>query len=205
MTSKIFSVATFIVVSWLAVTVISTSNRVDALESTLLNGLTANASALDSRISSMEARQSVNHSNIVTQLEAIASAPAQTPAETSEQPTETSEQPTENSELQAETARLQQELAAQTKLAELKTAYRSVIESELEKKSNPQEAAEKLLSTKGPIWKASTQHASVKTNLQALMTPIDVLASKWKSGDTNGTVQPVFKVLKQTLATLDAE
>lgn len=198
MTSKIFSVATFIVVSWLAVTVISTSNRVNALEGTLLNGLTANASALDSRISSMEARQSANHSKIVTQLEAIASTPVQIPAESSEQPSH-------NSELQAETARLQQELAAHSKLAELKIAYQSVIESELEKKSNPQEAAEKLLSTKGPIWKASTQHASVKTNLQALMIPIDVLASKWKSGDTNGTVQPVFKVLKQTLATLDAE
>lgn len=191
MTSKIFSVATFIVVSWLAVTVISTSNRVNALETTMLNGLTANASALNARISSMEAKQSENHVNLATQMEAIASAPKQDPAETNA--------------LKAETAKLKQQLAKHTKLLELKKAYQVVIESELEKNSSPQDAAEKLLSTKGPIWKASTQHASVKTNLQGLMGPIDVLASKWKAGDTNGTVQPVFKVLKQTLATLGAE
>lgn len=191
MTSKIFSVATFIVVSWLAVSVISTSNRVNTLETTLLNGLAANATALNARISSMEATQSENHLTLATQMETIASAPKQDPAQTDA--------------LKAETEKLKQQLAKHTKLLELKKAYQVVIESELEKSSDPQAAAEKLLATKGPIWKASTQHEKVKTNLQGLMGPIDVLASKWKSGDTNGTVQPVFKVLKQTLATLGAE
>lgn len=191
MTSKIFSIATFIVVSWLAVTVISTSNRVSTLETSLLNGLTANATALNARISSMEASQSENHLNLATQMDAIANAPKQDPAEANA--------------LRAETSNLKEQLAKHTKLLELKKAYQTVIESELEKNTNPQDAAEKLLSTKGAIWKTSTQHEKVKTNLQGLMGPIDVVASKWKSGDTDSTVQPVFKVLKQTLATLGAE
>ena len=194
MTSKIFSVATFIVVSWLAVTVITTSKRVNTLESTLLNGMAASSSAMNLRISSIESTQEKNHKAMLVQLEQIANTPA--PVAT---------QSPELTALKSETAKLKQQLTKANKFAELKQAYRDVIESELEKTTDAQQAAEKLLATKGVIWKTSTKHPNHKVSLQGLMAPIDVLAAKWKSGDTQGTVQPVFQVLKQTLATLDAD
>lgn len=195
MTSKIFSVATFIVVSWLAVTVITTSNRVNTLESTLLNGMAASSSAMNQRLSRMESAQYKNHQFLLTQLEVVTKAPAPAPAPVA----------SNNSALKAETEKLKQQLAKHTKFADLKKAYNDVIESELEKLTSAPEAAEKLLSTKGAIWKTSTRYPKVKESLQGLMGPIDVLAAKWKSGDTTRTVQPVFKVLKKTLATLDAD
>lgn len=191
MTSKIFSVATFIVVSWLAVTVITTSKRVSTLETTILNGMAASSSAMNARISRMEGAQRKNHQAMLTQLEEVARTPVPAAADMSA--------------LKAETVKLKKALAKQAQFAELKKAYNDVIESELEKYASAPEAAAKLLATKGAIWKTSTKHDNVKDSLQGLMAPIDVLAARWKSGDTQGTVGPVFRVLKQTLATLGAD
>lgn len=191
MTSKIFSVATFIVVSWLAVTVITTSKRVSTLETKILNGMAASSSAMNERISRMERAQRKNHQAMLTRLEEVARTPVPAAADMSA--------------LKAETAKLKKALVKQAQFAELKKAYNDVIESELEKYASAPEAAAKLLATKGVIWKTSTKHDNVKDSLQGLMAPIDVLAARWKSGDTQGTVGPVFRVLKQTLATLGAD
>lgn len=191
MTSKIFSMATFIVVSWLAVTVTTTSKRANTLEATLLNGMTDSASAMNARIAALEETQLSNHQLLLAELESRSTAPGGHVAQANNNG--------------AEIESLQQQLASQTEFADLKQAYKAVIESELEKNLDPGKSAEKLLSTKDAIWKTSTLHPQVKDSLQGLMAPIDITAARWKSGDINGTVQPVFKVLKQTLATLDAD
>ncbi len=183
--------ATFIVVSWLAVTVTTTSKRANTLEATLLNGMTDSASAMNARIAALEETQSTNHQLLLSKLES--------------RPAATGQHIELAHDSNAETEALRQQLASKAEFAELKQAYKAVIESELEKNSNPGMSAEKLLSTKDAIWETSTRYPQVKDSLQGLMAPIDVTAARWKSGDTNGTVQPVFKVLKQTLATLDAD
>lgn len=218
MTSKIFSVATFIVVSWLAITVVTTAKRVNKLETSLLNGLTASVSAMNTRITAMETAQKKNHQSLLARL---ASQPVPAPVvvhqpiantadtnalknEAEKLKREQIQSKNQTEQLRGETEKLKKELEGYTKFAEINKAYRDVIESEMEKDNDAEKAAEKLLSTKSAIWKASTQYPDLKESLQGLMAPIDITASRWKSGDTKGTVRPVFKVLKQTLATLDA-
>lgn len=198
MTSKIFSVATFIVVSWMAVTVITTSHHVRALESNVLNGMMATASAMDVRLSKLESAQRKNHLALLAKFEEITkpAAAAAIPAPTASSAI--------NNDLTTETRTPEQQLAIQAEFADLRKAYQDVIESEREKHSSLLDAAATLLSTKSAIWETSTKYPDVKTSLQELMAPIDSVAAQWQSGDINGTVQPVILVLKQTLAALDA-
>lgn len=190
MTNKIFSVATFILVAWLTVTLVTTSKQLTATEQLLSSKIDANHRRLAGRISALEESRKTSHVAVLAELEKQSAAPKSDPAELGK--------------LKAEADKLRSQLGAETRLKGLKTAYRDVLETEFEKTVDAQRAAEKLLNTKKAIWKASTQHDNVKANLQGLMGPIDSLAARWKNGDTKGSVQPVFNVLNQTLATLGA-
>ncbi|QTR50253.1 hypothetical protein [Candidatus Thiothrix anitrata] len=65
------------------------------------------------------------------------------------------------------------------------------------------EAAEKLTSTKKPIWGAGETFAAHKAKLQGLMGPIDKLTGAWKSGDTSANVDAVRKELEAVLGALN--
>ena len=65
------------------------------------------------------------------------------------------------------------------------------------------EAAEKLTSTKKPIWQAGETFAAHKAKLQGLMGTIDKLTGAWKSGDTSTNVDTVRKELEAVLGELN--
>ncbi len=67
------------------------------------------------------------------------------------------------------------------------------------------EAAEKLASTKKPIWEAGEIFTAHKAKLQGLMGPIDKLTGAWKSGDTSANVDAVRKELEAVLGALGNE
>ena len=177
MTSKIFSVATFILVAWLSVTLTSTSNKVVAIERSLSGKIDNKYQALTDRIGTLEDDQQSAYQEVLASFK-----------ETSTTPTA---DPQQLSALKAETEKLKAQLYQQGHLKALKDAYRQVLEAELDKARDGTQAAEKLLGTKKAIWKASTEHEEVKGQLQGLMGPIDSLAAKWKRGDKSGSVQPV--------------
>ncbi|WML91464.1 hypothetical protein RCF98_03695 [Thiothrix lacustris] len=67
------------------------------------------------------------------------------------------------------------------------------------------EAAEKILSTKKPLWQASETLSAQKARLQGLMGPIDKLMAAWKSGDTSTTTDTVRKEIEAVLGELGNE
>ena len=66
-----------------------------------------------------------------------------------------------------------------------------------------EEAAKVLLSTKSPIWQASTELATYTSRLQALMTPIDQLSAAWKNKDTQSAPDSVRQELETILGELN--
>jgi len=187
---KIFSVATFILVAWLTVNLVNTSNHLENAERQLNAKIDSTEQTLTSRISELEDTRKQDQEQMLTVLtEQVVSSGASNSGN--------------SGDLKAEADSLREKLRRETHLKELKTAYRQVIETEFEKSIDASKAAEKILSTKEAIWKASMKHENVKDDLRGLMGPIDSLAAKWKRGETDNTVKPVFSVLQQTLATLD--
>jgi hypothetical protein len=67
------------------------------------------------------------------------------------------------------------------------------------------EAAEKLASTKKPIWQAGETFAAHKAKLQGLMGTLDELSAAWKSGDTSNAPDAVRKTLEAVLGELGNE
>ncbi len=67
------------------------------------------------------------------------------------------------------------------------------------------EAAEKLASTKKPIWQAGDTLTAQKARLQGLMGVIDKLVAAWKSGDTKTAADAVHKELEAVLGELGNE
>ena len=67
------------------------------------------------------------------------------------------------------------------------------------------EAAEKLVSTKKPIWQAGETFAAHKAKLQGLMGTLDKLSAAWKSGDTSTAPDEVRKTLEAVLGELSNE
>ncbi len=63
-------------------------------------------------------------------------------------------------------------------------------------------AAEKLATTKKPLWEAGETFADKKARLQGLMNPIDNLVSAWKGGDTNTNVAAIRKEIEAVLGEL---
>lgn len=63
-------------------------------------------------------------------------------------------------------------------------------------------AAEKLATTKKPLWEAGETFADKKARLQGLMNPIDKLVSAWKGGDTNTNVAAIRKEIEAILGEL---
>lgn len=63
-------------------------------------------------------------------------------------------------------------------------------------------AAEKLATTKKPLWEAGETFADKKARLQGLMNPIDKLVSAWKGGDTNTNVAAIRKEIEAVLGEL---
>ncbi len=191
MTNKIFSIATFILVAWLSVTHLSTSNQIVALERSLSSKIGSNYNALKDRIGSLENEQQSGYREVLASFEQVNAKPAADPQQLTN--------------LKAETAKLKEQIKGLSRFKDIRGAYQQVLEAEFDKTIDSTAAAEKLLGTKKAIWKTSTQHDAVKADLQGLMGPIDSLASQWKSGDATGSVQPIYNVLKQTLATLEAK
>lgn len=190
MTNKIFSVATFFLVAWLTVTHVSTSNRLLLVEHSLSAAIDSNRVLLEKRITALESDQQKKYNAVLASIE-------KTPAPVTEDP--------RIATMMAEKQALETQLQSQSKLQELKNAFHQVLESEVQKTDDAALAADTLLGTKKAIWHAGTQHQEVKAELQGLMVPIDALAFKWKSGNTAGSVRPVYNVLKQTIAALDTE
>ncbi len=191
MTNKIFSVATFILVAWLAVTLVTTSNQVVAIERSLSGKIDSNYQLLKDRLGTLETEQQSGYQEVLASFKESNAKPKVDPQQLTN--------------LKAETGKLKAQIKSLTHLKDLKGAYQQVLEAELDKANDGAAAAETLLGTKKAIWKTSTQHESVKAQLQGLMGPIDSVASKWKSGDTSSSVMPIYNVLKQTLATLDTK
>jgi hypothetical protein len=67
------------------------------------------------------------------------------------------------------------------------------------------EAAEKLGSTKKPIWQAGDTFTAQKARLQGLMGTIDKLTAAWKGGDTKTAPDAVRKELEAVLGELGNE
>lgn len=67
------------------------------------------------------------------------------------------------------------------------------------------EAAEKLASTKKPIWQAGETFPAHKAKLQGLMGTIDKLLAAWKSGDTSTAPDAIRKALEAVLEELGNE
>ncbi|OQW98854.1 MAG: hypothetical protein BWK73_51650 [Thiothrix lacustris] len=67
------------------------------------------------------------------------------------------------------------------------------------------EAAEKLASTKKPIWQAGETFPAHKAKLQGLMGTLDKLIAAWKGGDTSTAPDAVSKVLEAVLGELGNE
>jgi hypothetical protein len=67
------------------------------------------------------------------------------------------------------------------------------------------EAAEKLGSTKKPIWQAGDTFSAHKARLQGLMGTIDKLVTAWKNGDTTTAPDTVRKELETVLGELNNE
>lgn len=63
-------------------------------------------------------------------------------------------------------------------------------------------AAEKLATTKKPLWEAGETFVDKKARLQGLMNPIDKLVSAWKGGDTNTNVAAIRKEIEAVLGEL---
>ncbi len=63
-------------------------------------------------------------------------------------------------------------------------------------------AAEKLATTKKPLWEAGEAFADKKARLQGLMNPIDKLVSAWKGGDTNTNVAAIRTEIEAVLGEL---
>lgn len=192
MTSKIFSIASFLLLAWLASTVPATSAKIESLEYDLNVGLGNTSSVLDAKIASASDKQHANHELLLEEIRAIANQPA-------------AAMPDNSSKHKEEVAKLKAQLAKINRYADLKLAYTQLLEAEAKKQDDAAQAAELLLATKGPIWKSSTKFPNLKDKLQGLMGPIDSLANKWKTGDTSGTSKPVFTAVKQSMATLDAD
>ena len=77
--------------------------------------------------------------------------------------------------------------------------------NQLRAASKGAEAAEKLASTKKPIWQAGETFAAHKAKLQGLMGTLDKLIAAWKSGDTSTAPDAVSKVLEAVLGELGNE
>lgn len=91
-------------------------------------------------------------------------------------------------------------IASLQETAELQNALATVLKADLaafDKKGT--QAAELLKSTKEIIWKTSGKWSKSKDALRELMAPIDILASKWNSGDYSGDTKPIQKVLISAL------
>lgn len=191
MINKIFSVATFTLLAWLTVTLVTTSQQLSDKQLALSIKIESNHQTLASRISALEHDRENAHKAVIAKLDQQIPHPRADDADLTR--------------LKSEIGSLQARLSEKGNLTPLKTAYIKILETEFEKKDNAVVAAEKLLGTKEAIWKASTQHVRMKEDLQGLMAPIDVLAAQWKRGETNGSVKPVFDILQASLASLDTE
>jgi hypothetical protein len=100
---------------------------------------------------------------------------------------------------QKKEALVQQRLSLNNILATLKQA------NQLRADGKGAEAADKLGSTKKPIWQAGDTFTAQKARLQGLMGTIDKLTAAWKGGDTNTAPDAVRKELEAVLGELGNE
>ena len=94
----------------------------------------------------------------------------------------------------------ERELKNLNNLALISGAYSSIMEAELMFQSGKsKEAASKLESIKGPVWKASGIYPESKDKLRGLMGPIDGLIGQWKRNDKKGSSVSIRETLQSIL------
>lgn len=90
--------------------------------------------------------------------------------------------------------------AAQNKMGTLRKAYTLVLEAEIQRQAqNGKGAAEILKSSKALIWKSGSNYPEHKKALQGLMKDIDIAIGAWTAGKLNKDTKPIYSVLKQAL------
>ncbi len=227
MTSKIFSIASFVLMVWLAYSGHTTATRIQAIEqklaqqealneevnaqrtAELTKAITSNTESslkkytsqttskinesldgIASKVTNdLDQKQQENKKQLMAKLDQIASKPA------AALPQKKNEAVQSNKPAAEQTGGPQKDLSKALKLA---------LEAESEKTENAAQAAEKLLSIKGSIWKSGDAIPQAKEELRKLMGPIDYIASQWKAGENSRTVDSVTKVLQDTLQKLQA-
>ncbi|MEA3277295.1 MAG: hypothetical protein U9Q81_18845 [Pseudomonadota bacterium] len=100
-------------------------------------------------------------------------------------------------ELRERAARQEQHREA---LRSVKGSIATVMEADnLRKKGTLPDAADLLLSTKDPIWKAGDIFTADQNLFRSLMGPIDVLAGKWREGDAQESANDLVAQLQAIL------
>lgn len=96
--------------------------------------------------------------------------------------------------------KLKEYQAGQQKIAALRKAYTLVLEAEIQRQANNGKgAAEILAAGKGLIWKSGSNYPEHKKALHGLMKDIDMTVGAWKAGKLKTDAQPIYSVLKQAL------
>lgn len=108
------------------------------------------------------------------------------------------------SELRLEVDNYRNKLRVYERTNQLKVLLQTVMSAEFDKIANPSRAAETLLSTKEGIWQKSLEEEQIQQGLQSLMAPIDILAGEWADGYTANSVSTIYKILNDSIQTLEA-
>lgn len=96
--------------------------------------------------------------------------------------------------------KLQAFQVAQNKIGALRKAYTLVLEAEIQRQAeNGEGAAETLKSSKELIWKSGSNYPEHKKALQGLMKDIDMTVGAWTAGRLRKDTKPIYSVLKQAL------
>lgn len=82
----------------------------------------------------------------------------------------------------------------------LKGVLGSLAKAESLKNSDVNQAAETLLSIKGPVWTSGDYFTSEQEALRSLMGPIDILAGQWRGGDKKQTIESIENTITGVLS-----
>ncbi|CAA6801165.1 MAG: Unknown protein [uncultured Thiotrichaceae bacterium] len=174
MFSKIFQVATFVLVVWLLMQFNQQSNQLSLQTSLLQQQVTPDPEANVLQKDSVEKLTTLDgkvDSLVEHQTKQV------------------------NSE-----KKLQALQAAQNKIGALRKAYTLVLEAEIQRQAqNGKGAAETLKSSKELIWKSGSNYPEHKKALQGLMQDVDITIGAWTAGKLKKDAKPIYSVLKQTL------
>lgn len=96
--------------------------------------------------------------------------------------------------------RIAQEKKLKDAIQSVRAALYKVEEAETKRKAGDlHKAAEILLSTKQPLWGAGDIFQAEQATFRSLMTPIDITATKWKSGNSGADASKISASIKVIL------